>query len=144
MGDKRSNYERGKYHCTIDLLFDWFGLDCFANKNKKLSVVIQLIPNLSNRRSTVQWYFPFSIPWMTPSVFLPISDAQFTKFYTLNFYNINFSKIKQNLGCLIDPILKCPILHSGGQYCLNFMCLQLKNGCNKLKCLSLASFFSLA
>jgi hypothetical protein len=24
----------GKYHCTIDLLFDWFGLDCFATKNK--------------------------------------------------------------------------------------------------------------
>jgi hypothetical protein len=20
----------GKYHCTIDLLFDWFGLVCFA------------------------------------------------------------------------------------------------------------------
>jgi hypothetical protein len=26
--------ERGKYHCTVDLLFDWFGLVCFANKNK--------------------------------------------------------------------------------------------------------------
>ncbi len=25
---------KGKYHCTIDLLFDWFGLVCFANKNK--------------------------------------------------------------------------------------------------------------
>jgi hypothetical protein len=23
-----------KYHCTIDLLFDWFGLVSFANKNK--------------------------------------------------------------------------------------------------------------
>ncbi len=33
----------GKYHCTIDLLSDWFGLVCFANKNKKLSVVLQLI-----------------------------------------------------------------------------------------------------
>ncbi len=38
-------YLRGKYHCTIDLLFDWFGLAYFANKNKKMSVVIQLIPN---------------------------------------------------------------------------------------------------
>jgi hypothetical protein len=27
-------YKRGKYHCTIDLLFDWFGLICFANKTK--------------------------------------------------------------------------------------------------------------
>jgi hypothetical protein len=23
-------YLRGKYHCTVDLLFDWFGLVCFA------------------------------------------------------------------------------------------------------------------
>jgi hypothetical protein len=23
-----------KYHFTIDLLFDWFGIVCFANKNK--------------------------------------------------------------------------------------------------------------
>jgi hypothetical protein len=27
----------GKYHCTFDLLFDWFGLVCFANKNKIVS-----------------------------------------------------------------------------------------------------------
>jgi hypothetical protein len=38
----------------FDLLFDWFGLVCFVNKNKKMSVVIQLIPKQSNRRSTVQ------------------------------------------------------------------------------------------
>jgi len=25
------NTKRGKYHCTVDLLFDWFGLVCFAN-----------------------------------------------------------------------------------------------------------------
>ncbi len=31
------NTEGGKYHCTIDLLFDWFGLVCFANKNKNFS-----------------------------------------------------------------------------------------------------------
>jgi hypothetical protein len=43
-----------EYHCTVDLLIDWFGLVSFANKNKKMSVVIQLIPNLSNRRSMVQ------------------------------------------------------------------------------------------
>jgi hypothetical protein len=28
------NTKGGKYHCTIDLLFDWFGLVYFANKNK--------------------------------------------------------------------------------------------------------------
>jgi hypothetical protein len=47
-------YKRGKYHCTIDLLFYWLRLVCFANKNKKLPNVIQLIPNQSNRRSMVQ------------------------------------------------------------------------------------------
>ena len=47
-------YKRGKYHCTVDLLYDWFGLVCFANKKQKLSVVIQLIPNQSNKRSMVQ------------------------------------------------------------------------------------------
>ncbi len=26
-----------KYHCTVDLLCDWFGLVCFANKNKIVS-----------------------------------------------------------------------------------------------------------
>jgi ankyrin repeat protein len=31
---KNVSYTRGKYHCTIDLLFDWFGLVCFGNKNK--------------------------------------------------------------------------------------------------------------
>jgi len=29
-----------------------------------MSVVKQLIPNQSNRRSTVQWYSPFSFPWL--------------------------------------------------------------------------------
>jgi hypothetical protein len=28
---------KGKYHCTIDLLFDWFGLVCFENKYKNFS-----------------------------------------------------------------------------------------------------------
>ncbi len=35
---KFREYWRGKYHCTIDLLFDWFGLVCFANKNKKIQL----------------------------------------------------------------------------------------------------------
>jgi hypothetical protein len=56
---------KGKHHCTI-LLFDWFELVCFANKNKKLSIVIQLIPNHSYRRSMVQLYPTFSIPCCIP------------------------------------------------------------------------------
>ncbi len=36
--NRRNNYNqgilKGKYPCTIDLLFDWFGLVSFANKNE--------------------------------------------------------------------------------------------------------------
>jgi hypothetical protein len=31
--DAIREYLRGKYFCTVDLLFHWFGLVCFANKN---------------------------------------------------------------------------------------------------------------
>ncbi len=34
----------------------WINL--FCKQKQKMSVVIQLIPNQSNRRSTIQWYFP--------------------------------------------------------------------------------------
>jgi hypothetical protein len=46
-------YQRGKYHCTIDLLFDWFGLVCFANKKTKI-VSSHIADSKPNRRSTVQ------------------------------------------------------------------------------------------
>jgi hypothetical protein len=26
-------YLRGKYHCTVDLLFDWFGISCMTTNN---------------------------------------------------------------------------------------------------------------
>jgi hypothetical protein len=32
---KTGNTQRGKYHCTIDLLFDWFGISC-----KKLTIFV--------------------------------------------------------------------------------------------------------
>ena len=45
---------KGKNHCSADLLFDWFGFGQTSNSTKAK----QLNPNLSNRRSAVQWYFP--------------------------------------------------------------------------------------
>ncbi len=55
--------KKGKYHCTIDLLFDWFGLICFANKN----INCQLSYNWFQTSQTGgQWYSdtsPFSISW---------------------------------------------------------------------------------
>ncbi len=54
------NTKGGKYHCTIDLLLDWFGISSTTTDNFLLSPK-QTNTNQSNRRSMVQWYFPFSI-----------------------------------------------------------------------------------
>jgi hypothetical protein len=42
---------KGEVHCTIDLLFDWFGLVCFA---KKKNVSSHIADSKPNRRSKVQ------------------------------------------------------------------------------------------
>jgi hypothetical protein len=62
-------YLRGKYHCTIDLLFDWFGLTCFANKNKNCHLSYSCF---ETSQTGVQWYSdssPFSIPWLDPIIY---------------------------------------------------------------------------
>jgi hypothetical protein len=56
-------YWRGKYHCTIDLLFDLLGLACFANKNKNFQLSYTWF---QTSQTGGQWYSdtsPFSIPW---------------------------------------------------------------------------------
>ncbi len=53
---------RVKYHCTIDLLFGWFGLFCFANKSKNCQLPYSW---LQTSQTGGQWYSdasPFSIP----------------------------------------------------------------------------------
>ncbi len=34
-------YQRGKYHCTIDLLFDWFGISCMTTDSDKHSSLLR-------------------------------------------------------------------------------------------------------
>ncbi len=53
-------------YCWPPVWLVWISL--FCKWKQKLSVVIQLIPNQSNRRSTVQWS-PFSIPWSNTLAF---------------------------------------------------------------------------
>ncbi len=55
-------YLRGKYHCTIDLLFGWFGLVCFVNKNKNFQLSYSWF---QTSQTGGQWYSdtsPFGIP----------------------------------------------------------------------------------
>ncbi len=60
--ERAGNTKRGKYHCTVDLLFDSFGFVCFANKNK----ICQLSYSwFLTSQTGGQWYSdtsPFSIP----------------------------------------------------------------------------------
>ncbi len=53
----------GKYHCTIDLLFDWFGIICMTTDNFCFYLQNRLI---QSSQTGGQWYndtSPFSIPW---------------------------------------------------------------------------------
>ncbi len=46
------------YYCSVDLLFECFGISCMTTYNFCFYLQKQTNPNQSNRRSTVQWYFP--------------------------------------------------------------------------------------
>jgi hypothetical protein len=52
----------GKYHCTVDLLFDWFGISCMTSDNFCFNLLNRLI---QTSQIGGQWYSdlsPFSIP----------------------------------------------------------------------------------
>jgi hypothetical protein len=53
---------RVKYHCTVDLLFDWFGISCMTTDNFCFYLQNRLIQTIQKGG---QWYSdtsPFSIP----------------------------------------------------------------------------------
>ncbi len=60
LSNRRNNQGilKGDYHCTIDLLFDWFGISFMITDIFLFLFVKQTNSTQSNRRSTVQWYFP--------------------------------------------------------------------------------------
>jgi hypothetical protein len=53
---------KGKYHCTVDLLFDWFGISCMTTENFCFYLQNRLI---DTSQTGGQWNndtSPFSIP----------------------------------------------------------------------------------
>ncbi len=52
-----------KYHCTIDLLFDWFGLVCFANKSENCQLPYSWFQTSQTRGQRYCDTSPFSIHW---------------------------------------------------------------------------------
>ena len=59
---------KGKYHCTADLLFDWFGFSCFVELKLWTDLLVWPNPNRSKRTSAVQWYFPLQNKWVLSDV----------------------------------------------------------------------------
>ncbi len=56
-------YKRGKYHSTVDLLFDWFGINCMTADNFCFYLQNRLI---QTTQTGGQWYSDtsyVSIPW---------------------------------------------------------------------------------
>ncbi len=56
-------YQRVKYHCTVDLLFDVLGISCTDTDNLCFYLQYRLI---QTSQTGGQWYSdtsPFSIPW---------------------------------------------------------------------------------
>jgi hypothetical protein len=65
---------KGNYHCTIDLLFDWFGLICFANKNKSCQLSYSWFQTSLTGGQPYSDTSPFSIPWLLIKINqLPVS-----------------------------------------------------------------------
>ncbi len=56
------NNRGGKYHYTIDLLVDWFGLICFANKNKNCQLSYSWFQTSQTGGQWCSDNSPFSIP----------------------------------------------------------------------------------
>jgi hypothetical protein len=71
-------YLRGKYHCTIDLLFDWFGLVCFANKNKNRTAHSKAVKQEVNSTEIIAALVFPTLAYFSP---LPVTRK---KFYNIN------------------------------------------------------------
>jgi hypothetical protein len=61
------NTKGGSITCTFDLLFDWFGLVCFANKNKNCQLSYG---RFQTSQTGGQWYSDTS-PFSIPALFIP-------------------------------------------------------------------------
>jgi hypothetical protein len=55
-------YFRAKYHCTVDLLFDWFGISCVTTGNFCFYLQNRLIQTGQTGGQQYSDTSPFSIP----------------------------------------------------------------------------------
>ncbi len=57
------NILKGKYHCTVGLLFDWFGISCMTTDNFCFYLQNRLIQTSQTGGQRYSDTSPFSIPW---------------------------------------------------------------------------------
>ena len=88
---------KGKYHCTADLLFDQWRFGQTSKSLYSYNLTKQLIPNQSNRRSDIQWYFPIRSKW----VFSDISNDFAVQSYRL-FILLQLSMLSTLARSMID------------------------------------------
>ncbi len=60
----------GKYHCTVDLLFDWFGISCVTTDNFSFYLQNILIQTSQTGGQQYSDTSPFSIPSYNKTSFL--------------------------------------------------------------------------
>jgi hypothetical protein len=63
---KQGNAKGGKYYCTIDLLFDWFGISCMTSDCYCFYLQNGLIQTSQTGGQQYNDTSPFSIPCKSP------------------------------------------------------------------------------
>jgi len=55
---------KGEYHCTVDLLFDWFGISCMITDNFCFYLQNRLSQTSQTGGQQYSDTYPFSFPWL--------------------------------------------------------------------------------
>ncbi len=61
---KPGNTTRGKYYCTVDLLFGWFGISCMTTDNCCFYLQNRLIQTSQTGGQQYSNTTPLSVPWL--------------------------------------------------------------------------------
>ncbi len=101
-----------KYHCTVDLQFDWLGLVCFANKNKNCQLSYSCIQTSQTGGQRYNDTSPFSIPWFRAS----LTDDASVIIYDRNMFIIQEPESSPCFcvnSCYIPAVSNMTVTHCG-------------------------------
>jgi hypothetical protein len=103
----------GKYHCTIDLLFDWFEISCMTTDNFCFYLQNRRIETSQTGGQQYSDNSPFSIPWTETNIQAYFCTPMITSvksFIVLALGPQKNSVVQERLGfvtvCHFNPSLK--------------------------------------